>query len=255
MSVSTFTGNGALGLASVSATTGSPTIDTTSRPGKTIYKFTGSGSITIGAAGFAEVLVVGGGGGAVTDGGPGAGAGGYIYSASKYLPSGSQTITVGAGGAGIASGSNGPANCGEDTTFYDMYAIGGGGAVNTAGVYAPYNNKGGSGGGGRYNASYTLGVNGQGYRGGSGNGSTYISGGGGGAGGVGSDGGASEGVGGPGIANSITGTAVTYAVGGTCSYSGMVGATNTGGGGGGSRIANSPSLVNGGSGIVVVVIG
>ena len=31
----------------ISSSTGSPTIDTSSRSGKTIYKFTGSGSITI----------------------------------------------------------------------------------------------------------------------------------------------------------------------------------------------------------------
>jgi hypothetical protein len=55
-------GGGGIGKATVTATTGSPTIDTTSRPGKTIYKFLSSGSITIGTAGTCEVLVVGGGG-------------------------------------------------------------------------------------------------------------------------------------------------------------------------------------------------
>ena len=54
---------GLLGLATVTATTGSPTIDSSTRAGKTIYKFTGSGSITIGTAGTCEVLVIGGGGG------------------------------------------------------------------------------------------------------------------------------------------------------------------------------------------------
>jgi hypothetical protein len=33
-------------LATVASVTGAPTIDTTSRPGKTIYKFLSSGSIT-----------------------------------------------------------------------------------------------------------------------------------------------------------------------------------------------------------------
>ncbi len=51
-----------IGKATVTATTGSPTVDTSSRAGKTIYKFTASGSITIGTAGTAEILVVGGGG-------------------------------------------------------------------------------------------------------------------------------------------------------------------------------------------------
>jgi len=53
-------GAGGVPKATYSATTGSPTIDTASRPGKTIIKFTGSGSITT-TAGTAEVLVVAGG--------------------------------------------------------------------------------------------------------------------------------------------------------------------------------------------------
>jgi hypothetical protein len=53
---------GGIGKATVSATTGSPTIDAATRAGKTIYKFTGSGSITVGTAGTAEILVIGGGG-------------------------------------------------------------------------------------------------------------------------------------------------------------------------------------------------
>ena len=63
MSISTFTGAKAIGTAIVTATTGSPTIDTSSRPGKTIYKYTGSGTITIATGGMAEVLIIGGGGG------------------------------------------------------------------------------------------------------------------------------------------------------------------------------------------------
>ena len=42
---------GGIGKATVTATTGSPTVDTSSRAGKTIYKFAGSGSITVGSAG------------------------------------------------------------------------------------------------------------------------------------------------------------------------------------------------------------
>ena len=53
---------GGIGKATVTGTTGSPTVDSSTRAGKTIYKFTGSGSITIGTAGTAELLVVGGGG-------------------------------------------------------------------------------------------------------------------------------------------------------------------------------------------------
>jgi hypothetical protein len=62
MSVSTFTGAKSIGPAIISDTTGSPTVDTSSRPGKTIYKFTGSGSITVPIAGYAEMLLIGGGG-------------------------------------------------------------------------------------------------------------------------------------------------------------------------------------------------
>jgi hypothetical protein len=52
----------AIAKATVTSTTGSPSIDTTTRPGKTIYRFTGTGSITIGTAWTCEVLLVGGGG-------------------------------------------------------------------------------------------------------------------------------------------------------------------------------------------------
>ena len=66
---------GGIGKATYTATTGSPTIDTSSRAGKTIIKYTGSGSITIGGiGGTCEVLVVGGGGATATGGGGGAGA-------------------------------------------------------------------------------------------------------------------------------------------------------------------------------------
>ena len=58
---------GGIGKATVTGTTGSPNIDSSTRAGKTIYKFTGSGTITIGTAGTCEVLVIGGGGGGCGD--------------------------------------------------------------------------------------------------------------------------------------------------------------------------------------------
>ena len=67
---------GGIGKATATASTGSPTIDSATRAGKTIYKFTGSGSITIGTAGTCEVLVVGGGGGGGCQGGAGGGGAG-----------------------------------------------------------------------------------------------------------------------------------------------------------------------------------
>ena len=100
-------GGGGIGKATYTATTGSPTIDTSSRPGKTIIKYTGSGSITIGTAGYVELLLIGAGGaggvGGQTPGG--GGAGGYLYNTSVFLPTGTLTVTVGAGGgSGSASG-------------------------------------------------------------------------------------------------------------------------------------------------------
>ena len=52
---------GGIGKATVTATTGSPSVDSSTRAGKTIYNFTGSGSITVGTAGTCEVLIIGGG--------------------------------------------------------------------------------------------------------------------------------------------------------------------------------------------------
>ena len=74
---------GGIPKATYTATTGSPTIDTSSRAGKTIIKYTGSGSITIGTAGTCELLVIGGGGG-----------GAFIQGQS------SGTATGGTGGSG-----------------------------------------------------------------------------------------------------------------------------------------------------------
>jgi hypothetical protein len=243
---------GGVGKATVTATTGSPNIDSSTRAGKTIYKFNSSGSITIGTAGTAEVLVVGGGGGSRPNGAPGAGAGGYIYKSSYYIPAGTYDVTVGAGGVGRAYDFYGPNNNGEDSVFADLRAIGGGGASNIDGG-ASWTIRGGSGGGGTYNIGPGAGITGQGFGGGSGSGSTYQPGGGGGAGGVGGNGGASPGVGGIGVANSITGTSVTYAIGGV-QGSGTV-AANRGLGGGGRGPSTSPELCTGGSGVVIIVIG
>jgi hypothetical protein len=141
-------GGGGIGKATVTATTGSPTVDTSSRAGKTIYLFTGSGSITVGTAGTCELLVLGGGGGggsaAGNGGGGGGGAGGLFYDTSVFLPAGTLTVTVGAGGATDSTGATsrignyygigGGAGGGLSTTQNSPTTIGGGG--------------GGSGGGG-----------------------------------------------------------------------------------------------------------
>lgn len=250
---------GGIGKATVTGTTGSPTIDSVTRAGKTIYKFTGSGTITVGTAGTAEILLIGGGGGAGA-GNQGAGAGGYVYESSAFLPAGTLTVTVGAGGtsgfdSGSPSGGSNPRN-GSPTRVGRYVALGGGAAGYPASNLSRVGYDGGSGGGGADNF----------YAGGSAllgqgnNGSNYYAGGGAGAAGT------ANGTGGAGQANSITGTSVTYAGGGggasqpggaggggNAGSQGTNGGTNLGGGAGGSFTA--ANFAFGGSGYVVVVIG
>jgi hypothetical protein len=252
-----FGGAGTTPKATVSGTTGSPTIDTTSRPGKTIYKFTGSGSITIGTAGTCEVLVVGGGAGGAGFGTPqnvwggGGGAGGVLYNTSSYVPTGTLTVTIGAaaGGGYPNSSGNFSAIAGQNT----FSLVGGGG--------------GGSSGGVTSQGSTTATANsitynyGQGYAGGTNPTLNAYSGGGGGAGGTGGNSTASAvGAGGAGYSSSITGSSVSYGTGGAGAQNGAVtsavnGAANTGNGGNGSSSTGASVPGAGGSGYVVVVIG
>jgi hypothetical protein len=292
---------GGVPKATITGTTGSPVVDTSSRPGKTIYKFTGSGSITVGTAGTAEVLIIGGGGGGGGnspgsgggDTNPGGGAGGLVYDDTAFLKSGTLIVTVGAGGA---SGSGQPryGNPGGPSRIDKIVALGGGAA----------DGNGGSGGGSGSYTNVRFGFSGQGNNGGYLVSPNAYQGwpGGGGAGAVGNNvtGAASPvnaygATGGAGLANSITGSSVTYAGGGgganyyivnsstrnaggaggggasgatanDGSYnpalgSGIAGTANSGSGGGGSGIsysAGSPATQvggSGGSGYVVVVIG
>jgi hypothetical protein len=237
-------GGGGIGKATVTATTGSPAIDTTTRAGKTIYKFTSSGSITVGTAGNAEILVVGGGGAGSGNTVPagGGGAGGYVYRSSAYLTAGTLTVTVGAGGVGTWDGSAGRSDTknGDSSRLGDYVAIGGGCGGSTDNNGRRVGGNGGSGGGGG-NGTGGSGLSGQGNNGASGGG-----GGGSGAAGSGAAGGA-------GTANSITGTSVTYAAGGSYGEgTGVNGAANTGNGATGSY---QSAAYTGGSGIVIVVIG
>ena len=151
----------------VSATTGSPTETTITDGGDTfdIYSFTGDGSITISEAGFAELLVVGGGGG--TGGGgswnAGGGAGGYLPITSQYLPVGTATVTVGAGGAAGANGGGSRLS----TSIANGGGRGGDSAANSGGA----GQVGGSGGGGSANSLAggvgTIGLGNSGANGGS----------------------------------------------------------------------------------------
>ncbi len=237
-------GGGGIPKATITGTTGSPTVDSSTRAGKTIYKFTGSGSITVGVAGTCEILVLGGGGPnhyEPIDASAGArgGAGGYIYNTSAIIPAGTLTVTVG-GGGGYGTNAAGTAS-----RLGDYYAMGGGQGGSHYNSRAHGGGRGGSGGGGGPGSGSTgggAGIPGQGFNGGNGANSGQIRGGGGGAGGAGS--GATEG---PGATNSITGTSTTYGIGGGSSSRSLANS-----GDGGSDIGGTSS---GNSGYVVVVIG
>lgn len=253
---------GGIPKATVTATTGSPTIDSSSRAGKTIYKFTGSGSITIGTAGTCEMLLIGGGGAGCS---PSAGgAGGYVYDTAAILQAGTLTVTIGAGATRSTDTRPLPGN---PSAIKNLIALGGG-SGGAGGTGENPGGNGGSGGGGTANSSGGIAQLGQGSNGGV----HSQSGAGGGA-------GASPGTGlqpgGVGLQNSITGTATYYAGGGgsfsSVSYAGGLGGggrgardnapthaadsgtANTGGGGGGGNASFLPG--NGGSGFVVIVIG
>lgn len=227
---------GGVPKATVTGTTGSPNVDTTTRSGKTIYKFTGSGTITVGTAGTAEILVIGGGGGAIAGG---AGAGGMLSVTGAFLESGTLTVTVGAGGGAGVNGNT--------SRLGNYYGIGGGAGGNSGAS----GNVGGSGGGAQgTNVPGSAGTPGQGNAGGGGGTGGGV-GGGGGAGGVGGTS-VSGGIGvrGVGLANSITGVSVTYAQGGQRDTG--TAAANLGFGGNGDYTGATNT---GGSGIVIVVTG
>jgi hypothetical protein len=271
--------------ATVTATTGSPTVDTSSRAGKTIYKFTGSGSITIGTAGLCEVLAVGGGGAGSSAGGSRGGGGGggtVITDTAYYVAAGTHTVTIGAGGSAYAMGpatSNKMGNCGIPTTLgTNLVALGGGsGSAGDSLVGLSGGNGGGeSDNGGKASALLTTG-----FAGGNAFGlGRNASAGGGGAGAVGGDAiaGSNGGPGGAGVASSITGSSVTYGGGGggcgnvsagaggaggggagckgdNPKSNGVAGTANTGGGGGGGLNATDQLSRAGGSGYFVLVVG
>jgi len=219
--------------------------------------FTSSGTITVTTAGFADiVLCAGGGGGNITAAYSAGGAGGVLQMTSVYLPVGTLTATVGAGGA--------IANSGIASRIGDYISPGGGagGASSTDGF------NGGSGGGASWNTrTGGAGISGIGNAGGNSN-SGGAAGGGGGAAAVGANGsGTSGGAGGAGTTVSLAGTtpsgayvAGNYALGGGGGAKGdsTDGAGGSGGGGGlgTNGTANTGggggNNAQGGSGIVIV---
>jgi hypothetical protein len=104
--------------------------------------YTASGTLTVTTAGFADILVIGGGGGAGGIGG-GGGAGGYLSASNVYFAAGTATVVVGAGGAGNTSGLAG--NNGISSRIGDFYGVGGGSGAGNGGGSRGIN--GGSGGG------------------------------------------------------------------------------------------------------------
>ena len=231
----------------ITSSTGSPTITTDGTA--TVYKFTGDGTIVVGTAGVAAVVcgAGAGGGGAGTGIGGGGGAGGIVssFTGTFFLPAGTLTVKVGAGGAANAAAAGGN---GGFSQVGAIYAVGGGGGGfnSGAGLY------GGSGGGGATAGAASgaggLGQPGQGFAGGAGVPSVDAAGGGG-ATAVGT-----SGTGGAGITTLITGASQTIAIGGGCSTgpAATAGAANTSNGGQGGYVAIGGA---GGSGVVYVRVG
>jgi hypothetical protein len=208
----------------------------------TILKFTTVGtcnwSVPSGVSSV-QALVVGGGGGGSSDVGGGGGGGQVV--ASTVNVSGTVPITVGAGGVfgwkrmynNTAGGKTG----GRSSIGSSTIALGGSGAngrySNNLNPDGTANNTGYTGGGGPYEdcgscKEGNTGTGGAAYKGGAGSGNG--GGGGGGAGGAGADR-VSGAAGGVGIANSLTGSSITY-----------------GGGGGGSGYPSNTPLGVGGLG-------
>jgi hypothetical protein len=238
-----------------------------------------------------DILVVGGGGGGgYSYVGGGGGGGGYVYLQNISVPSGNYTVNVGSGGTAGVNGAS-PAGWGGNganssiTGAINYIALGGGGGAggSASGVITGIGNNGGSGGGGSYRNIGSVAAAGgtstqfstYGYgTGGSGNsyGSPWQYGGGGG-GASGTTNGTSA-TGNNGLANSITGSSITYAGGGGAGTDlstipqggtggGGAGATGSGvvpvagtdglgGGGGGARGGGTGNGAKGGSGIVII---
>lgn len=147
------------------------------------HAFLASGTFTPSVTLSCDVLLVSGGGGGATAGG--GGAGGVLFNATQSFSS-AKTITIGAGGAGYITPSNG-----SSTSVTGLTSPTGGGKGSSGGFFA---GTGGSGGGGGGNSTYqagAAGTAGEGFAGGNGavEGSIYgtVGGGGGGAGAAGSN--------------------------------------------------------------------
>jgi hypothetical protein len=221
-----------------------------------VYSSVGSTTWTA-PAGVTSVdyLVVGGGGGGANGydrGGGGGGAAGMMLTGTlSVTPGESYTVTVGNGGTGGADArANNPGTTGGDSSFSIVTALGGIGGQASR-IYTPTAQN--TGGAAQISDTTSAQSGGGGGGGGSG-------GGGGGASGAGGNGsGTTGGAGGAGLSSDITGTLVTYSVGGAgggydTDIDGANGTDNRGNGGaaGGATPASSAKGGNGGTGIVVL---
>jgi len=233
----------------------------------------------------ANALVVAGGGSGGGSVGGGGGGGGVLMSNGIVVATGNYTVSVGAGGAGVAFKVRGITGGNSSITGPGVGTVtaqggGGGGFATGASLSAALmaGLPGGSGGGGQkyYSTSAPgAGTSGQGFNGGPLGTPAGTTGGGGAAGlGLTSPGTNAGGDGGPGVGSSISGTLLYYGGGGggggsstsnfgnggiggggsgaAVSSVGTAGIANTGGGGGGGWSYTAGGSGAGGSGIVVI---
>jgi len=234
-----------------------------------IHTFTGPGTFTVCSVGnpvgsdSVEYIVVAGGGGGGSCNGGGGGGGSVVTASCESVCAQAYPIAVGAGGTG-GVGSGVPANKGNNTTFFGITAISGGGGFtsgNTACAPAgPYGNGGAGAGvsdcvpgsivGQSGTASSPIPASATNFGGNSGGDGTsgtcgvFRSGGGGGAGGNGNPGlpGPTSAQGAAGTPSNICGTTYIYAGGGGGGvFCGAAGAGGLGGAGGGGAGCNPGS--------------
>ena len=201
--------------------------------------FLGNGSITFTTPVICDIFMIGGGGGGGFNHGGGGGAGAY-YRGTQTLTAGTYNITVGEGGKGGISSTNGASNGGNTTISINGSNIlivnggGSGGGENGNGnnqLIRLGGNGGCGGGAGSWNgntgtvatisggSAINTGTNGTGFGGGTGienfNGGSLSGGGGGGIGGAGTNGtGTQGGTGGSGLLINITGENLPFGAGG-----------------------------------------
>lgn len=118
------------------------------------FKFTADGSLVVSLAGYADCLVVGGGGSGNRNGGAnGAGGAGGLTYGMFYLPAGTHAITVGAGGTGSGVSSGNPGSPSSLGTILQRNGGGAGYGFPTGG--GAFNGRGGAYDGGQIRGTTT----------------------------------------------------------------------------------------------------